>query len=140
MPGAINLALILIAVLLGSMIFFAAIVTPAVFKFLEREQAAMYLRGLFPRYYMWGAIVAVLAAAVSWPADSISGVVLAVIATAFIGVRQLLLPPINVAREGRAAGDEVASRKFASLHRLSVIINLGQMIALVVVLALYPNS
>ena len=140
MPETTNFALILVAFLLGSIIFFAAIVTPAVFKFLEREQAGIYLRGLFPRYYMWGAIVAALAAAVSWPVDSISGVVLAIIATAFIGVRQLLPPPINVAREGRAAGDEVASRKFASLHRLSVIINLGQMIVLVVVLALYLNS
>jgi hypothetical protein len=135
-----NLALILIAFLLGSMIFFAAIVTPAVFKFLEREQAATYLRGLFPGYYVWGAIMAALAAAVAWPVDNVSGVVLAVVAAAFVGGRQLLLPPINVAREGRAAGDEAASKKFTALHRLSVIINLGQMIALIVVLALYPIS
>jgi hypothetical protein len=140
MPETTNFALILVAFLLGSMIFFAAIVTPAVFKFLEREQAGIYLRGLFPRYYMWGAIVAALAAVLAWPFDSFSGVVVAVVATAFIGVRQLLLPPINVARKGRAAGDEAASKKFAALHRLSVIINLGQMIALVVVLARYPNS
>ena len=62
------------------------------------------------------------------------GIILAAVAVAFLGVRQLLLPQINVAREGRVAGNEVASRRFALLHRLSVLINLGQMVALVVVL------
>jgi uncharacterized membrane protein len=136
MPDETNPALILTAVLLGSMIFFAAIVTPAVFRFLERENAAAYLRGLFPRYYLWGAVVGVLAAAAAWPSDRVSGIILAVVATAFLAVRQLLLPPINIAREGRAAGNEAASRRFSFLHRLSVIINLAQMIALVVVLVL----
>lgn len=135
-----NLAVTLTAFLLGSMVFFAAVVTPAVFKFLPRGEAVLYLRGLFPRYYTWGAISAALAAVAAWPSDITSGIILAAVAVAFLGVRQLLLPQINVAREGRVAGNEVASRRFALLHRLSVLINLGQMVALVVVLMLVSTG
>ena len=44
--------------LLGSMIFFAAIVAPAAFRLLPEEVRPRYLGGIFPPYYLWGAIVA----------------------------------------------------------------------------------
>jgi len=129
-----NIALILTAFLLAGMFFFAAIFTTTVFKFLGRANAAADLRGLFPRYYIWVAIVGLLAAVLIWPSDQVNGIILVVVAIAFIAVRKLLLPQINIAREGRAAGNEAASQRFSLLHRLSVIIYLTQMIALVAVL------
>ncbi len=116
--------------LLGSMVFFAAIVAPAAFRLLPDDIRPRYLGGIFPRYYLWGAIVAALAAVASFPVSTTAAVTLALVALAFVGVRQLLLPPINRAREGRAAGEAEAATQFARLHRISVLINLTQMIAL----------
>ncbi len=122
--------------LLGSMIFFAAVTAPAVFKFLPEDSAGRYLRGVFPRYYLWGAVCAAIAAILSLPVSLIPGGLLLFVALAFLGVRQILVPRINEAKEGRAAGDDAATARFARLHRLSVLINLAQMIALVAVLVL----
>ncbi len=122
--------------LLGSMIFFAAVTAPAVFKFLPSDTAGQYLRGVFPRYYLWGTVCAAIAAALSLPVSPIPGGMLLFVALAFVGVRQILVPKINEAKEGRAAGDDAATARFAKLHRLSVLINLAQMIALVAVLVL----
>ena len=122
--------------LLGSMIFFAAVTAPAVFKFLPSDVAGQYLRGVFPRYYLWGTVCALISAILSLPVGLIPGGLLLVVALAFLGVRQILVPRINEAKEGRAAGDDAATARFARLHRLSVLINLAQMIALIVVLVL----
>jgi hypothetical protein len=130
------LAVIAASFLLGSMIFFAAVTAPAVFKFLPEESAGQYLRGVFPRYYLWGTICALIAAVLSLPVSLISGGLLLCVASAFVGVRQILVPRINAAKEGRTAGDDAATARFAKLHGLSVLINLAQMIALIAVLVL----
>jgi len=122
--------------LLGSMIFFAAVTAPAVFKFLPSDAAGQYLRGVFPRYYLWGTVCALISAVLSLPVGPIPGGLLLFVALAFLGVRQILVPRINEAKEGRAAGDDAATARFARLHRLSVLINLAQMITLIVVLVL----
>jgi hypothetical protein len=127
------LAFAVTGALLGSMVFFAAIVAPAAFQLLADDVRPRYLAGIFPRYYLWGIIVAALAAAAAFPVNTGAAVMLALIALAFIGVRQLLLPPINRARDGRAAGDPTAAVRFGRLHRISVFINLAQMIALIAV-------
>lgn len=121
--------------LLGSMVFFAAIVAPAAFQLLPDDVRPRYLSGIFPRYYLWGGIVAALAMVAAIPVNTGAAVTLALIALAFIGVRQLLLPPINRARDGRAAGDPQAAALFGRLHRISVCINLIQMLALIAVFA-----
>jgi uncharacterized membrane protein len=125
-----ELAVIASSLVLGSMVFFAAVVAPAAFRFLEPDAAAAYLRGLFPRYYLWGVITAVISAALAAPVNGTMAAVLAVVALAFAGVRQVLVPRINDARDGRAAGDLAAAATFRSLHRISVLINLAQMSAL----------
>ncbi len=126
--------------LLGSMIFFAAVTAPAVFKFLPADVAGQYLRGVFPRYYLWGAVCALISAVLSLPVSLTCAGLLAAVTLAFLGVRQILAPRINEAKEGRAAGDDAAAARFARLHRLSVFINLAQMIALVIVLALLATT
>ncbi len=131
-----TLPIIAASFLLGSMVFFAAVTAPAVFKFLPQDVAGQYLRGVFPRYYLWGAVCAAIAAVLSLPVSLIPGGLLLAVALAFLGVRQILVPRINEAKEGRAAGDEAATARFARLHRMSVLINLAQMIALIVVLML----
>ncbi len=56
--------------------------------------------------------------------------IIAAVAAAFIAVRLLVVPKINAAREARLGGDEAAAARFRKLHRISVFINLSQMLAL----------
>ena len=104
-PAIAVLAATITGAVLGSMIFFAAIVAPAAFRLLPDDIRPRYLGGIFPRYYLWGAIVAALAAVASLSVSTTAAVTLALVALAFVGVRQLLLPPIEQAREGRVAGE-----------------------------------
>ena len=45
-------ALYVVAATLGAMLFFAVGVAPTVFQALPIEQAGLFLRKLFPRYYL----------------------------------------------------------------------------------------
>ncbi len=121
----------LLGVLIGSMLFFAAIVAPTVFRALPAEHAGPFLRRLFPRYYAWGLIVAALATvlAVAAGAAPAAIAVCALVALGFVVARQLLIPRINRARDAELAGDTGAGRRFARLHRLSVFLNMAQLIA-----------
>ena len=134
------MSLIAASFLLGSMVFFAAVTAPAVFAFLPEDARGLFLRGVFPRYYAWGIAVAAIAATLAVPADRLSAAILGLITMAFLAVRQVLLPRINRARQGRAAGDESAKADFARLHRLSVLINLAQMLGLVAVIFLLAGG
>ena len=45
-------SLVLIAAAFGGMSFFMALFAPAVFRFLPREDAAVFMRSLFPTYFL----------------------------------------------------------------------------------------
>lgn len=124
-------ALGVLGVLIGSMLFFAAVVAPTVFRALPAEHAGPFLRRLFPRYYAWGFVVAALATLLAALAGAAPAaiVVAALIALGFGVARQLLVPRINRARDAELAGDAAAGRRFARLHRLSVLLNLAQLLA-----------
>ena len=47
-----TLALYVVAATLGAMLFFAVGIAPTVFQALPIEQAGLFLRKLFPRYYL----------------------------------------------------------------------------------------
>ena len=124
-------AAFLTAILLGGMVCFAFFLTPLVFRFLEGPVRADFLRRIFPVYYRTSAVLTILAALGIWYRGE--AVALAAVGVAFVLVLALLLPAINRARDGRDAGDEKATARFQRLHRLSVAINLGQMIVVAVV-------
>jgi len=63
---------------------------------------------------------------------TLEGVILAAVAALFVVSRFWLMPRINAARDAGAA----AVQRFELLHRASVIINLAQMVALIVVMVL----
>ena len=43
----------LIPFLLGGLIFFSALVAPNVFKSLDEKNARLFLRGIFPKLYLY---------------------------------------------------------------------------------------
>jgi hypothetical protein len=118
--------------LLGIMLFFAAAVAPTVFRTLPAEHAASYLRGIFPVYYTWGIILALVISFIAYDTNITVFVISSVITVLFIFSRQGLLPRINLAREARLAGAPDGETTFKRLHLLSVLINLANMLLLVI--------
>jgi hypothetical protein len=131
-----DLAQSLVLVLLGGMVFFPSVVAPVVFMSLPEAQAGVFLRAMFPRYYVF-MIVLSLAGSVMYQLSE--GAVVSVAALVCLGVglstlwvHQSLLPRINAARDAQLAGDVKASEAFDRRHKLSVAINIVQLFALVV--------
>ncbi len=126
---------VIVALLLGSMLFFAAIVAPSAFRALAPADAGKFLRAIFPGYYLWGIALSVLALAVCLWHSPKGAVLMAFVLAGFVYSRQLLMPAINTARdrwhESESARDKAV---FSALHRRSVIINVAQMLMLVIII------
>ncbi len=118
----------------GGMVLFAFIYAPLVFIKLPAETAGGFIRSVFPVYYAAMAASSAVAGLLLLPQWT-AAVMLAVSAT-FLAARFALMPRINAARDASlaAAGDAGAKRRFARLHRLSVIVNFVQMLAVLAVL------
>ena len=134
-PIPIILALLLSGGLFGSMLFFALVTAPTIFKALPEDQAGRFLRALFPRYYTWGMAVSFLAAVACAFLDRSDLILMALVFVLFLLARQILMPKINSSRDAALAGDKQAAKRFLRLHGLSVLINLVQMIILLAVFA-----
>ena len=140
----IAIFLLACAVWVGAIVFHSAIVAPSVFATLDPARASTLLRTLFPRFFrlglVCGAIMAVallLQAGLSvWtPALTILAV-LTVSMTALEGLSLWLVPKINAARDAGDAG----TARFASLHRLSVLLTVAILVLGVAVLAIIGLS
>lgn len=127
-----------IAALFGAMLFFPAIVAPRVFAALDPDDAGRFLRRLFPGYYAFliatSALAALAAALIGDPALNWPFMALGLIALSTAWVRQVLTPQLNRWRDAELAGDSAAAAKFKSGHRLSVIINLVQLVVVFAIL------
>ena len=129
-----TIALYLVAATLGAMLFFAAGIAPTVFQALPTEQAGIFLRRLFPRYYLALIIGSGLAGALWVQSAPWAGGTCLMVALSTLGVRQSLVPRINALRDRELSGDVSAGEGFARLHRLSVAINMLQLLALLGIL------
>ena len=91
----------LLGALVGSMLFFAITVAPTVFRALPGEHGGSFLRAFFPRYYLWGMLVALLCTLVALHGGAVTlvSVICALVTILFVYARQLLLPRINRARD-----------------------------------------
>tara|TARA_B100000676_G_C18080535_1_gene850855 strand:- start:1029 stop:1463 length:435 start_codon:yes stop_codon:yes gene_type:complete len=125
---------ITVATLFGSMAFFSCVVAPLVFIELDAATAGRFIRRLFPWYYAVIAtlsLIATLSFAATLPVDAIT------MGLVFIGAcvsRQILMPRINRQSDAVAQGDISVQGSFDRLHRISVIINAAQMIAVFCIL------
>ncbi len=126
---------VLASLLLGSMVFFAAVVAPAAFRSLEGERAGAFLRALFPRYYLWGLILSLANLGVCLLHSPKGAVLMALVLAGFAYARQVLVPALNAARDRWRETDSPGDKAgFQALHRRSVIINVIQMAMLAVII------
>lgn len=132
-----TIAVFALALLLGGMIFFAAVMAPLVFTRLPADQAGTFIRAVFPVYYLYVLATSVIAALALAPALATrwDGAVMAIVAVLTIWLRQGLMPRINTLSDASRSGDGTAKRRFDAAHRMSVALNMAQIIAAGVVLA-----
>ena len=114
---------LLLAVLIGSMVFFMAVVSPSVFATLSTNASSKFLRTIFPRMFLFGFIISVLSLILSYISGNIlNSVLLIVVAISFIINRNYLTPKINDFRDKELEGDKKASSSFKNMHLLSVLL------------------
>ena len=122
----------LVTILIGSMIFFMAVVSPSVFATLSTNASSKFLRTIFPRMFLFGFIIAFLSLILSYISGNIlNSILLVIVAVSFIINRNYLTPKINNFRDKELEGDEKASSNFKYMHLLSVLLFLLNFIILV---------
>ena len=113
----------LLAVLIGSMTFFMAIVSPSVFATLSTNASSKLLRTIFPRMFLFGFIIAILSLVLCYISSNIlNSILLIIVAMSFIINRNYLTPKINNFRDKELEGDKKASSSFKYMHLLSVLL------------------
>lgn len=117
--------LFLLALIIGSMFFFAAIMTPLVFTKLPPEVSGPFIRKAFPVYSQAMAGLTFAAALFLWGFSE--SIYLIAVFILFIWAWLWLMPRINQYRDEQLRGDQKSGNRFNLLHRLSVGINLVQM-------------
>ncbi len=121
-----------LSILIGSMIFFMAVVSPSVFVTLSTNASSKFLRTIFPRMFLFGFIISVLSLILSYISGNIlNSVLLIVVAISFIINRNYLTPKINDFRDKELEGDKKASSSFKNMHLLSVLLFLLNFIILI---------
>ena len=113
----------LLVVLIGSMIFFMAVVSPSVFTTLSTNASSKLLRTIFPRMFLFGFIIAILSLVLCYISSNIlNSILLIIVAMSFIINRNYLTPKINDFRDKELEGDKKASSSFKYMHLLSVLL------------------
>jgi len=121
-------SLLLTAMLLGGMSLFSFGFAIFVLKNLPTDQARSLIRKAFPPYYLIVIVVSALAGMAALPSDRLSAMLLAAICGPTVIARQLIMPAVN------AATDRGDRRSFGILHGASVLTQIAQIIAAVIVL------
>ena len=131
------IGLVLVALVLGGMMFFACIMTPLVFTKLPPEISGPFIREAFPVYSLAMATLVLIAGILFMgTADSI---LLFLVFALFIFGWKVLMPIINKYRDAQLAGDPSSAKPFERLHRASVILNTAQLIMVAVVFVRLVN-
>ena len=122
----------LLAVLIGSMIFFMAVISPSVFATLSSNASSKFLRTIFPRMFLFGFIITFLSLILSYISGNIlNSILLIIVAMSFIINRNYLTPKINDFRDKELEGDKKASSSFKYMHLLSVLLFLLNFVILI---------
>ena len=132
----IGLFLILHAMVLGFMVLFLSVIAPSVFTSLDEENAGKLLRKLFPRMFIYGLVLTLLASIFAYQAVRLELSILTIVSTFGFGFNAFYLTPlINEKRDVLLLEPNASSKGFDLLHRLSISIFMAQMIISIVAIA-----
>ena len=112
----ITLSLLILSYSLVLGIIFAQVLltAPVVFKVLDNQNASIFLRKIFPRYYLLLTLLTLIALLVSYLFFELVDIYLALTAVSFSFLGYIIIPLTNAAR------DRGWDKVFKGLHNLSV--------------------
>ena len=132
-------ALLILALIIGGMAFFAAVMTPLVFTKLPPDISGPFIREVFPVYSKVMACLSLLAATLLW--RQTEALAMLVVFMLFVWTWKWLMPRINQFRDSELNGNAKARKTFNLLHKISVGVNLAQLTTVVIVfIKLLPSS
>ena len=117
----------LIPFLLGSLIFFSALVAPNVFKSLDEKNARLFIRSIFPKLYIYSGILSLLISLALLFINSFLSFIFFMITLGYFYSRQFLMVKIN------NASDQKNEKEFKKLHRFSVLIFITQILLMILI-------
>ena len=132
----------LISLLIGSMIFFTAVVSPSVFASLSSNASSKFLRLVFPRMFLFGIIITSLCFLLSILLNNnLVSILLAIITLSFFLNRNYLTPRINKYRDEELEVNQRAVTLFKRMHLLSVLLFVLNFILLISIMVInYYNN
>ena len=117
----------LIPFLLGGLIFFSALVAPNVFSSLDEKNSRLFLRGIFPKLYLYSGIFSLFISLILFFINSFLSFIFFMITFGYFYSRQFLMIKIN------EASDHKNQKEFKKLHRFSVLIFVTQILLMIII-------
>ena len=121
------LAKFLIPFLLGGLFFFAIIVAPNVFKSLDEKNSRLFLRGIFPKLYLYAGVLSLFVSLILFFINNFLSFIFFIITLGYFFSRQYLMIRIN------KASDQKNQKEFKKLHRFSVLIFITQILLMILI-------
>jgi hypothetical protein len=120
----------IVALVIGIMLFFSFVVAPLTFKVLTPDNAGVYIRAIFPYYYLVSLIICgtISSFYIYTKTFTLDFYLITSVTLLFAFSLFILMPMINKFK------DEKNESKFKYSHLLSVIINFIQLISLGIIL------
>ena len=116
MSNIINLLCGLVA---GTIVFHSAIVAPTVFRTLGERDASVFLRTIFPKFFLFLTLINVVNVLLALIDGQFGVMVMAAISAVLMGIAYGIIPMTNRSR------DEGLQQRFSQLHRISVLLTVA---------------
>ena len=116
MSNIINLLCGLVA---GTIVFHSAIVAPTVFRTLGERDASVFLRTIFPKFFLFLTLINVVNVLLALIDGQFGVMVMAAISAVLMGIAYGIIPMTNRSR------DEGLQQRFSQLLRVSVLLTVA---------------
>ena len=116
MSNIINLLCGLVA---GTIVFHSAIVAPTVFRTLGERDASVFLRTIFPKFFLFLTLINVVNVLLALIDGQFGVMVMAAISAVLMGIAYGIIPMTNRSR------DEGLQQRFSQLRRVSVLLTVA---------------
>ena len=114
----VNFQILISGLICGVILFQTAIIAPSIFKVLSPDNAGPFLRTIFPKLFMFVAVLSLAGFVLSLISSNTSGLIVFFGSLLFMLICYYIVPTTNRARD---AGNDNA---FKRLHTVSVVLTM----------------
>ena len=114
----VNLQILISGLICGVILFQTSIIAPSIFKVLSPDNAGPFLRTIFPKLFMFVAMLSIVGFVLSFISSNTTGLIVFFGSLLFMLICYYIVPMTNRARD---AGNDNA---FKRLHTVSVVLTM----------------